>query len=245
VPNWRRDTSRERTGDATTVTPPLLAVRGLCKRFNAASAPLLQGLELQLQAGQYVAIMGESGTGKSTLLNLIAGLDQPDAGSVSIDGRALEALSDDARTRVRRETMGFVFQAFHVLPHLSVCENVMLPLALLGIARAARRPRALAMLEACGIAPLAARSPRELSGGELQRTALARALVHQPRLLLLDEPTGNLDERAATQVLALVRARLERFGTAALLITHSRAAAGTADRILLLEGGRLHALADE
>jgi putative ABC transport system ATP-binding protein len=199
---------------------------------------LLRGLELELRAGEYVAIMGESGTGKSTLLNLIAGLEPADGGEVLLDGVPMIS-SDDACTRLRRRDMGFVFQAFHVLPYLSVAENVMLPLELLAVPRTEARRRALAVLEACGIAALATRSPLELSGGELQRTAIARALVHRPRLVLADEPTGNLDAASAEQVLAVLRTQIKTEGAAAVLITHSAAAAATADRVLRLRDGLL------
>jgi putative ABC transport system ATP-binding protein len=222
-------------------TPPLLALEGLTKRYRADSAPVLERLELALAAGEYVAIMGESGAGKSTLLNLIAGLDRPDSGRVLFEGSDLALLNDDAITRLRRAHIGFVFQAFHVLPYLTVSRNVELPLDLLGVSPAQRPARVLQMLEACGIAPLAARYPRELSGGELQRVAIARALVHQPRLVLMDEPTGNLDARTAEQILRLLRAQLQASATGAILITHSMAAARTADRILLLSAGRLQA----
>jgi len=223
--------------------PLLLALEGLTKRYRADSAPVLDRLELELAAGEYVAIMGESGAGKSTLLNLIAGLDRPDSGRVLFEGTDLALLDDDAITRLRRSHIGFVFQAFHVLPYLTVSRNVELPLDLLGVPPAQRRARVLQMLEACGIAALAARYPRELSGGELQRVAIARALVHQPRLVLMDEPTGNLDARSAEQILRLLRAQLQANGTSAILITHSMAAARTADRILLLAAGRLQAAA--
>jgi putative ABC transport system ATP-binding protein len=183
--------------------------------------------------------MGESGSGKSTLLNLIAGLDRPDAGEIRLDGVDLLGLNDDACTRLRRSQMGFIFQAFHVLPYLTVLDNVALPLELLGAARSARTSTAHEWLQRCGIDALAGRYPRELSGGELQRVAIARALVHSPRLVLADEPTGNLDARNAAQILALLREQLRDSGRGAILITHSSAAAHSADRILGLRAGRL------
>ena len=195
---------------------------------------VLDHVSLDLAQGEYVAIMGESGMGKSTLLNLVAGLDAADAGSVTLDGVALAGLDDDALTRLRREKLGFVFQAFHVLPYLSVAENVALPLHLLRVASALAQARVAAMLEAVGLGDRGTSLPRELSGGELQRVAIARALVHRPRLLLADEPTGNLDAESAASVLALLRSSLDASGAAGILVTHSRAAADTADRVLIL-----------
>jgi putative ABC transport system ATP-binding protein len=203
---------------------------------------LFEGISLDLRQGEYLAVMGESGVGKSTLLNLLAGLDRPDSGRVLLDGVDLTILDDDAVTLLRRRAVGFVFQAFHVLPYLSVEQNVALPLDLLGVTEPDRSRRTLDMLTAVGIAPLARRFARELSGGEVQRIAIARALVHQPRLLLADEPTGNLDPRSAAQTLALLRAQIKANAGAGILITHSRPAAETADRILVLEAGGLRPL---
>ncbi len=222
-----------------TARAPLLELRGVTRQFRADRPPVLAGIDLTLEAGEYVAIMGESGVGKSTLLNLIAGLDAPDAGRILIDGTDMGALDDDAATLLRRLQLGFVFQAFHVLPYLDVLANVMLPLDLLDTPRAQSRQRAREMLAAVGLPDAAGRWPRELSGGELQRVAIARALVHRPRLLLADEPTGNLDPRTAGGVLALLREQVRAHGGAAILITHSRAAADTADRILQLDGRSL------
>ena len=221
---------------------PLLELARVARRFRPDRPPVLDGLSFALAAGEYVAIMGESGVGKSTLLNVIAGLDRPDAGSIRLDGRELTALDDDALTLVRRKEMGFVFQAFHVLPYLSVARNVALPLALNGCEPGAAEARVAAMLAEVGLADAGPRPPRELSGGELQRVAIARALVHRPRLLLADEPTGNLDPRTAGQVLALLRAQVKRGGGGGLLITHSRAAAATADRAFEFDGRGLTAL---
>lgn len=186
--------------------------------------------------------MGESGVGKSTLLNLLAGLDQPTSGRVLLEDSDLSALDDDAVTLLRRRAIGFVFQAFHVLPYLSVEQNVALPLDLLGLKEPERGRRTGEMLAAVGIAPLAKRYARELSGGEVQRIAIARALVHRPRLLLADEPTGNLDPRTAAQTLALLRSQVKANAGAGILITHSRTAADTADRILLLDAAGLKPL---
>jgi putative ABC transport system ATP-binding protein len=220
--------------------PLVLEVDRLSKRFQQDNPPLFENLSLELQRGAYVAIMGESGAGKSTLLNLIAGLDRPEAGNIRIDGEELGALDDDAITRLRRRTMGFIFQAFHVLPYLTVQQNVALPLDLLGIKGAERRARAEQMLERVGLGAMSRRYPRELSGGELQRIAIARALVHRPRLVLADEPTGNLDARTAAQVLDLLREQVRDSGASAILITHSPVAARSADRVLTLDAGGLH-----
>ena len=219
--------------------PVALQLDEITRRYRADSAPVLDRLRLQLEVGEYLAIMGESGSGKSTLLNLIAGLDRPDSGRVLFEGTDLATLDDDALTRWRRASIGFVFQAFHVLPYLTVLQNVALPLDLLGIAEPQRQQRVLQMLDACGIAALAPRYARELSGGELQRIAIARALVHRPRLVLADEPTGNLDGRTAQQILRLLRQQLHDNAASAILITHSLAAARTADRILELAAGQL------
>lgn len=217
----------------------MLRLEAISKRFRAEGASVLDRLELTLAPGEYLAIMGESGSGKSTLLNVIAGLDRPDSGRVLFDQSDLLLLDDDAITRWRRAHMGFVFQAFHVLPYLRVQQNVALPLDLLGVREPQRNAAVQQMLAACGIEGLAQRYPRELSGGELQRIAIARALVHRPQLVLADEPTGNLDARAADQILKLLRAQLQATGASGILITHSMTAALSADRILKLEGGQL------
>jgi putative ABC transport system ATP-binding protein len=226
--------------DSADPNPAVLRLEGLSKRYRADRPPVLDGLSLELRAGEYLAIMGESGVGKSTLLNLLAGLDRADAGRVLLEGTDLASLDDDATTLLRRRAVGFVFQAFHVLPYLTVAENVALPLELLGVAAAERDRRTAGMLDAVGIGALAARFPREMSGGEVQRIAIARALVHKPRLVLADEPTGNLDPRTAAQTLALLRAQIKANAGAGILITHSRTAADTADRILVLDAGGLH-----
>jgi putative ABC transport system ATP-binding protein len=216
---------------------PLLSLRGVSRTFGA-SRSVLRAVDFDLAAGEYVAVMGESGVGKSTLLNLIAGLDRPDEGTIAFEGVELLGLDDDARTRLRRRSMGFVFQAFHVLPYLTVAQNVGLPLLLNGVAAAEAASRVAAMLGAVGLGERAQSLPRELSGGETQRVAIARALVHAPRLVLADEPTGNLDPESAAQVLALLRERVKGEGSAGILVTHSAAAARTADRVCVLgEGG--------
>lgn len=213
----------------------VLRLEDLGKRFGANRPALFEGLNLELRPGEYLAIMGESGVGKSTLLNMLAGLDRPDTGRVLIDGLELSSLNDDALTLMRRRSVGFVFQAFHVLPYLSVAQNVALPLDLLGVTEPERSTRTDQILEAVGLGALASRYARELSGGEVQRIAIARALVHKPRLVLADEPTGNLDARSAAQILALLRSQIKANAGAGILITHSRAAAESADRILVLD----------
>jgi len=210
----------------------MLSVRGLAHRYG--DRVVFEGVDLELAAGDYVAIMGESGVGKSTLLNLVAGLDRPAAGSIAIAGQGLAELDDDALTRLRRERIGFVFQAFHVLPYLDVEANVALPLALLDVPAAARGGRVGGVLAEVGLAERARSLPRELSGGELQRVAIARALVHRPALVLADEPTGNLDPDTAAEVLDLLRRQVKQRGAAAILVTHSQHAAATADRTLVL-----------
>jgi putative ABC transport system ATP-binding protein len=212
-----------------------LSVRGISKSFGGARPrEILRELSLELARGEYVAIVGESGVGKSTLLNLVAGLDLPDRGSIVLDGVDLTALDDAARTLLRRDRIGFVFQAFHLLPHLTVEQNVALPLALASAQPAQIAARVGEMLAAVGLSTAAASYPRELAGGEMQRVAIARALVHKPKLLLADEPTGNLDQETAAQVLRLLREQVKRERGAGILVTHSALAAATADRVMTL-----------
>lgn len=214
-----------------------LECRGLQKAY-AHGRTVLSHLDFTLQPGEYVAVMGDSGVGKSTLLNLIAGLDIADSGTALIDGVAMSSLSDDAATRLRREKLGFIFQAFHVLPHLTLQQNVALPLLLNGLGF----ERATEMLAAVGLAGRGDDFPRQLSGGEMQRVAIARALVHRPKLILADEPTGNLDPETAHEVLILLRNEIKANGASAIMVTHSMAAAATADRILVLTASGLHPL---
>ncbi|WP_144138714.1 ABC transporter ATP-binding protein [Paraburkholderia sp. BCC1884] len=216
--------------------PPALECRRLSKAYGSGRV-VLSDLDFILRPGEFVAIMGDSGVGKSTLLNLIAGLDSADAGDVIIDGNPVARLDDNAATRLRRQKLGFVFQAFHVLPHLTLAQNVALPLLLNDQPVAA----ALEMLAAVGLGGRGEDFPRQLSGGELQRVAIARALVHRPKLILADEPTGNLDPDTAHDVLSLFRAQSKATGAATIMVTHSEAAAAVADRILILSEGGLHA----
>ena len=212
---------------------PALEISGLRKSVPGGRI-LFDGLDLRLEPGEFVAVMGESGVGKSTFLNLIAGLDVADRGEVQVGGVDLARLDDDARTRLRRDRIGFVFQAFHVLPHLTLGQNVALPLALQGAREAAALARAGQMLDAVGLDGRSNDYPKQLSGGEMQRVAIARALVHEPALILADEPTGNLDPETAARVLDVFTAQIRRSGAAALLVTHSEVAAAAADRTLVL-----------
>jgi putative ABC transport system ATP-binding protein len=223
----------------------MLIVESVSKRLpaagDAATPPraLLDGVSFRAAPGELVALVGESGSGKTTLLNLIAGLDRPDAGSIRLDDAVVSTLDDDAAALLRRKAYGFVFQAFHVMPHLTVLQNVALPLWLNRMDEA----RAIDALAAVGLDKRAESWPRELSGGELQRIAVARALVHQPRLVLADEPTGNLDAANAEKVLALLADAVRAQGAIGILVTHSPAAAATADRRLRLDrDGRLSAI---
>ena len=206
-----------------------LAVRNLAKRYG--EVPVFEHVSLQVARGEFVAIAGESGVGKSTLLNCMAGLDSWDEGTVTLDGQDLATLNDEQRALLRRRQIGFVFQAFHVLPHLDVAQNVALPLMLLGKPDAERVEN---MLHAVGLQGLGQRLPQTLSGGQLQRVAIARALVHRPALLLADEPTGNLDPGTAAKVMDVLIAQTRQHGAALVLVTHSETAAARADRVLHL-----------
>lgn len=207
----------------------MLQLRGLAKRYG--STPVFAGVDLDLAQGEFVAIVGESGVGKSTLLNCIAGLDTLDAGRVALDGADVTAMSEPQQALLRRRDLGFVFQAFHVLPHLTVAQNVALPLLLLHRQNDAAVARAL---DEVGLAGLGERLPQTLSGGQLQRVAIARALVHTPKLILADEPTGNLDAGNALRVMDVLVQQSRAQSTACLLVTHSHAAASRAHRVMEL-----------
>jgi putative ABC transport system ATP-binding protein len=218
----------------------MLRLSGVTKRFGGRT--VLNRVSLEVAPGEHVAVLGESGIGKSTLLNVIAGLEPVDSGSIAYDGLEMAALSDDAATRVRREHFGFVFQAFHLLPYLTAEQNVGLPLVLRGVDPAEIRRRARTLIGAVGLGGREGAMPRELSGGELQRIAIARALVGEPKLVLADEPTGNLDPDNARQVLEVLRGQVKRHGAAGILATHSEAAAATCDRRYRLDADGLRAL---
>ncbi|EXJ14886.1 ABC transporter ATP-binding protein [Imhoffiella purpurea] len=210
----------------------MLEISDLQRRFDGR--PVLRSVSMRLEPGEYVAITGESGVGKSTLLNLIAGLDRPDGGRLALDGADYGDLDEDSLTRLRRDKLGFVFQAFHILPHLTLRQNVVLPLWLKGRKGPQADREADRLLDAVGLADRADSWPRELSGGEMQRVAIARALVHAPRLILADEPTGNLDPSNAAKVLTLLAERIRASGAMGILVTHSPEAARSADRVLHL-----------
>ena len=228
-----------RTAEVRTATG--LALEGVSKRFRRGQEDVvaLAGVDLRLEPGEFLALVGPSGSGKSTLLHVAGGLDTPDAGRVLIDGTDLATLSTAARARLRRRHLGFVFQFFHLIPTLSVAENVALPLTL----DRARRVDApvLEMLDRVGLAHRAGHLPGELSGGEMQRAAIARALVSHPALILADEPTGNLDSTTGEAILDLVTERVRETGAALLMVTHDLGAAARADRSLSLRDGRVSA----
>jgi putative ABC transport system ATP-binding protein len=220
---------------------PALRIESLSKSVPGGRL-LFKGLDLEVLPGEIVAIMGESGVGKSTLLNLVAGLDEPDAGRIAIAGVALDSLTEDARTQLRRDRIGFVFQAFHILPHLTLAQNVALPLILGRTPAKEALARAADLLGKVGLPGRAGDYPAQVSGGELQRIALARALVHRPALLLADEPTGNLDPQTSERILELLVGQVREASAAAVMVTHSERAAAAADRVLMLtaEGLKPH-----
>jgi putative ABC transport system ATP-binding protein len=213
----------------------MLQVRHLGKRYGAE--PVFAHVDLAVAPGEFVAIVGESGVGKSTLLNCLAGLDTVSEGTVQVLGTTITQLDERAQALFRRRHLGFVFQAFHVLPHLDVAQNVALPLMLLGTPDAAR---VQAALDAVGLQGLGGRLPQQLSGGQLQRVAMARALIHRPALILADEPTGNLDPDTADKIMGALVEQTRAHGAACVMVTHSQAAARRADRVLRLTLDGLH-----
>ncbi|MFS2098504.1 ABC transporter ATP-binding protein [Variovorax sp. Varisp85] len=215
-----------------------LRISNLGKHYG--DAPVFENVTLEVRPGEFVAVVGESGVGKSTLLNCMAGLDSWDQGTVTHEGTDIGALDGEACALWRRRHVGFVFQAFHVLPHLDVAQNVSLPLMLLG-AQQKDDARVAHMLESVGLPGMGARLPQTLSGGQLQRVAIARALVHRPALLLADEPTGNLDPSTAAKVMELLISQTREHGASLVLVTHSESAAARADRLLHLTAGGIRA----
>ena len=222
----------------TAAPRPIARLAGASRRYRrgAEEVHALEGVDLVVQPGEWLTLVGPSGCGKSTLLNLLSGVDQPDSGTVEVAGLALATSSEKERTLLRRRGIGIVFQSFHLVPHLSVEENIALPLAL---DRKRDPARVAALLERIGLTARAAHFPSELSGGEQQRTALARALVPRPKLVLADEPTGNLDSASGTRVLDLLDELRRENGSALVIATHDARLAARADRLVRLADGRI------
>lgn len=222
---------------------PILKVTGLSKSFTVAGnpQPVLQNLNLEIEQGEILMLLGPSGSGKSSLLNLLAGVDQPDSGQISILNQNITALNEAGRTRFRREHIGVVYQFFNLIPTLTVMENILLPLSLNG--RLAERTQAEQQLALMGLADKQDRFPEQLSGGEQQRVAICRALVHKPALLLADEPTGSLDNDTADQVLALMLEKIRQEQMTLIMVTHSDALIEHADRVIRLHRGVLEQVA--
>ena len=225
-------------------SPPFITLRDLRKQYTEGDQQrvIFADLSLDISRGELVALLGQSGSGKSTLLNLLGGIDLPDAGQIRISDRLLTALPETERTRFRRRHIGFVFQFFNLIPTLTVAENLLLPLELNGLTTPEQRDRALELLDQVGLGNRRASFPERLSGGEQQRLALARALVHRPWLLLADEPTGNLDAATGERILELLLALHRQAETTMVMVTHSREVAARADRILTLEAGQIQEL---
>jgi putative ABC transport system ATP-binding protein len=221
--------------------PTHIELDGVCKDYDEHGRPhkVLEGVTARIACGELIVLVGRSGSGKSTLLNIIGGLDRPSRGEVRISGEALSGLSEDGLARLRRRGVGFVFQFFNLVPTLTALENLLLPLDLLGVARDEALQRARHWLETVGLPDRGDSFPEELSGGEQQRIALARALIHQPGLVIADEPTGNLDLETARQVLGLLDDLCRREGTTLVMATHSPEVVGVADRVFTILDGRL------
>jgi len=220
---------------------PVIEVFDVRKSYGSGATLVeaIRGIDLSVADGELVAVMGPSGCGKSTLLHLCGAMDRASSGRLQVLGLTLGDLDDDALTRLRRDRLGFVFQFFNLLPTLSVEENVALPLLLGGVARSAALARAGALVQEVGLAPRRAARPQQLSGGEMQRAAIARAVVHEPRVVIADEPTGNLDSENGRRVLDLVRTLNRRLGMAILIATHDASVAAIADRTILMRDGRI------
>jgi putative ABC transport system ATP-binding protein len=226
--------------DAPTTPDTVIDASSLSLSYQMAGqgVTVLRDAALQVQSGSTVAIAGPSGSGKTSLLLLLSGLERPDAGQIRIDGRDLSAMSRDELADLRRDHIGIVFQSFHLLPSLTALDNVALPLRMAGVGGA--REMAQAMLERVGLSERGHHRPGQLSGGEQQRVAIARALVHRPRLVLADEPTGNLDDHTAESIRELLFGLNQEFGTTLVLVTHDLAFAGQCDRVLRLHDGKLN-----
>ncbi|MDG4596460.1 MAG: ABC transporter ATP-binding protein [Candidatus Contendobacter sp.] len=218
-----------------------IAIRNLRKHYTEGDRQriLFADLNLDIDSGEFVALLGQSGSGKSTLLNLLGGIDLPDGGQIRIGDRSLTALSEVERTRFRRRHIGFVFQFFNLIPTLTVAENLLLPLELNGLATPEQRDRALELLDQVGLGNRRDSFPERLSGGEQQRLALVRALVHNPWVLLADEPTGNLDAATGERILELLLTLHRQAQTTMVVVTHSQTVAARADRILMLDAGHI------
>lgn len=233
--------------DSVSACPGILSACELTKTYRKAAVeiPVLKGVNLSVQAGEFLAIVGQSGSGKSTLLHLLGLLDRPDAGTISLEGQRIDNLAASARDRLRNRTFGMVFQFYHLLPELSTLENVMIPLMIgQSVWRYLRHRRenirrAKEILELVGLSHRLKHRPRELSGGELQRAAIARALVNQPRILLADEPTGNLDPATGREILRLIQNLNRQVGLTIVMVTHDRTVAEMADRVVSLVDGRI------
>lgn len=217
----------------------MLLVDSVCKSYVLGEAPVLDGVSLRLEAGTLAALVGPSGSGKSTLLNLIGLLDEADSGQILVDDRLVSALNATDAARLRNELIGFVFQSFHLLSRLTAWENVALPLFHRGVGRAERKARALNILERVGLSDRVDHRPEQMSGGQRQRVAIARALVGEPRLILADEPTGNLDSVTGLQVMDLLRALNGDLGVTILMVTHDRDMAKLCDRVIEIRDGRV------
>ena len=220
------------------MSEPLVSLHRVTRSFQEGERirEVLRDLDAEIAPGERVALLGRSGTGKSTLLNLISGIDLPTSGEIQIQGQNITRMKDQDRTLFRRRSIGFIYQFFNLIPTLTVLENVRLPLQLNGIKQ---QDRALALLEDVGLADRLDTWPDRLSGGEQQRVAIARALVHEPQLILADEPTGNLDAETSRQILDIIDALLQKEGKSLIVVTHSPEVAAYADRVLTLKEGRL------
>ncbi len=230
--------------EAVAASAPVLAARGIRKEFPSGGARLevLRHVDLDLAAGETVSVVGESGAGKSTLLQILGGLDRPTSGEVAVAGMRLDQLDDTRLSRVRNRVIGFVFQFHHLLMEFSALENAMMPLLIAGVSRREARERARATLQRVGLAPRLEHKPRALSGGEQQRVAVARAIVHGPRVILADEPSGNLDARNSALLHALLFELARERGMAFVVVTHNRDLAAETDRCVALEDGVLRAV---